>query len=206
MPGFNTPGGAPNVPRYPLPLSTQETARRHRWRLEISPGGYFGGKFGDIEIYAHKATRPTPEIDVATIHHSQDEIYLPGKNRWAPIDISFYEIIKEGMSNITAEYIYDWWSRDVVNISKSRIAQRLDRPDQSGVGGLKRLCILTQLDGYGDGRYAYILYGCWPEKVSPEDLNFDESKICEISLRLRYDKAVERPPAVQVGYTNTIPR
>lgn len=190
MPGFNIPGGGGAV--IGAPSSLQETARRHRWRFEIQP--YRGRGIAslssspwnaaDIVIYAHKATRPSPEIDSVTIHHSQDEIYTPGKNRWNPIEISFYEVITtEG--NITARYIYHWWSRDVIQIVRSRIAGKdSDVP-------LKRECYLTQLNGVGTPVYRYTLYGCWPEKVTPEDLNYDESAICEITVRLRYDKAAE---------------
>ena len=179
IPGFNVPSGGGTV--VGSPTSLQETARRHRWKLEIEPNDYTGSDFGDIEIFAHKATRPTPEIDVITIHHSQDEVYLPGKNRWAPIEITFYEIAKK-TGNATAAALYQWWSKEVINLVRSRIAW----------GRLKRECTLTQLNGIGRGIYEYKLYGCWPEKVTPEDLNFDESTICEIVLRLRYDKAVEK--------------
>ena len=185
MPGFNVPGGGGAV--IGAPSSLHETARRHRWKLEIEPdsgGGIYDRDSSEIVIYAHKATRPSPEIDSITVHHSQDEIYLPGKNRWAPIDITFYEVVRyEG--NLTARYIYQWWASDVVQIARSRIAGK------GTSRKFKRQCILTQLGGQGGGVYRYTLHGCWPEKVTPEDLNYDESTICEISVRLRYDKATE---------------
>lgn len=184
MPGFAIPGGG--GARNGAPSSLRETARKHRWIFEIEPRQ--GASRSSLDqlgftIYAHKATRPSPEIDAVTIHHSQDEIYTPGKNRWAPIEVSFYEVLGRN-GNITADFIYQWWSRDVLQFTKSRIA---------GVGGnkIKRRCVLTQLNGYGRAVHCYILYGAWPEKVTPDDLNYDDSAICEITIRLRYDKAAE---------------
>jgi hypothetical protein len=187
MPGFHVPGGG--VARVDAPSSIHETARRSRWKLEIQ--GYGEGGIGTegldpapITIYAHKATRPSPEIDYITVHHSQDEIYFPGKNRWAPIEISFYEVVTEE-GNITARYIYEWWSKDILQLNKSRLAGISDRRLS------KRWCYLTQLDGAGNGIYKYTLLGCWIEKVTPEDLNYEESTICKITVRLRFDKAIE---------------
>lgn len=185
MPGFAIPGGG--GAREGAPSSVRETARKHRWLFEIEPRQGTSRSSLDqlgFTIYAHKATRPSPEIDSVTIHHSQDEIYTPGKNRWAPIEVSFYEVLGRS-GNITADFIYQWWSRDVIQITKSRIA---------GVGDgikVKRRCVLTQLNGYGRANHCYILYGAWPEKVTPDDLNYDDSAICELTIRLRYDKAAE---------------
>jgi len=200
LPGFSVPGGGDNVPLFNPPSSVRETARRHRWKFEVearqSDYGVAIDLFREgIVVYAHKSTRPTPEIDVVTIHNTQDEIYLPGKNRWAPIDISFYEVLdKDQITNSTAEWIYDWWSKGTINLAKSRIATVI-----SAAGNNKRQCTLTQLNGAGRGVWEYTLHGCWPEKISPEDLNHGESTICEINLRLRYDKASEKRPIQDVG-------
>lgn len=192
MPGFNVPGGGIV---FGAPSALQETARRHRWKFEVEP--YRGHAIYDhsaegIVIFAHKCTRPAAEIDSVTIHHSQDEIYLPGKNRWLPIEVSFYEIIGgafTGVGNRTALWVYKWWSRDVIQIDKSRIAGR-----GRFAAPVKRRCTLELLNGYGHMIHKYTLYGCWPEKVTPEDLNYEESHICEITMRLRYDKCSERGP------------
>ena len=192
LPGFNIPDGDSNlIANMYAPSNMVETARRHRWTLEFAvtdlslPGQTDWTGTNWVTIFAHKATRPSLEIDSITVHHSQDEIYFPGKNRWAPIEISFYEILNNN-GNETAKYIYDWWSKSVIDIDRSRIASSRDLGPMA-----KRQCKLTQIDGMGTPIYEYVLFGCWPEKITPDDLDYSDSAIGEISMRLRYDKCVE---------------
>jgi hypothetical protein len=111
------------------------------------------------------------------IHHGQDQINFPGKNKWPSIDISFYQVL--GGKNDVAGAIYEWWTRSVVDISKSKINL------------IKRTCELQQLDGSGVGVYIYTIYGCYISKVKPDDLDYSSSAISEITFTLEMDKAIE---------------
>lgn len=216
MPGFNIPqlidsecrdedmpGRFKGQEAFPGPSYTEETARNHRYLFET-----IGGRpwLDPIVLWAFKATRPTPEIDEITIHSGQDEIYRPGKNRWKPIEISFYERLRGGnpetgestgerpLTNQVAELIYGWWSgftgRDgsrgrngVIDIRRSAIGgapQSYYRPVQ-----------LQLLDGVGNPVWTYHLADCWPVRVTPSDLSYADTEIATITFTLRYNKAIE---------------
>jgi len=166
VPGFNI--GQNN--QVQQPGAAIETARQHRWKFAtLDP-------LKDILIYAHKSGRPKVEFDKATLHYQQDCVYFPGKQKWTPIEISFYHVI----TNVdTAYQIYQWWSTGVVNINRSQINLR------------KRTCTLEMLNGIGDAIYRYTMYGCWPSKVTPDELDYTSSKISEITFTLEMDKSTE---------------
>jgi hypothetical protein len=166
MPGFNI--GQNN--QAAQPGAAVESARQHRWKFAtLDP-------LKDILIYAHKSGRPKVEFDRAQLHHSQDVLWFPGKQKWLPIDVSFYHII----TNTDSAYkIYQWWSTRVVNLASSTI------------NIVKQACTLELLNGEGTSIYKYTMYGCWPSKITPDELDYASSKVGEITFTLEMDKAKE---------------
>ena len=166
LPGFNI--GQKNQQQQPG--ATVETARQHRWKFATLDA------LKEILIYAHKAGRPKVEFDRAHLHHIQDVLLFPGKQKWLPIDISFYHVI----TNTDAAYqIYKWWSTKVIDINRSRINLS------------KQTCTLEMLNGEGTSIYRYTMYGCWPSKVTPDELDYTSSKISEVTFTLEMDKSKE---------------
>lgn len=180
MPGFFITGvedcadNGPMGDQGDVPRGTVETARKYRFEFSVFE------PLEDILIYAHRAQRPRPEIDSITIHHSQEEIYTPGKNRWMPIDISFYEAVQNEDDQV-ASLIYDWWSTNVLDINNSVITSNEYKKD----------CELTMLDGENNVIWKYAMYGCWPPKITPDDVDYSDTTIAEISFTLKMDKAQE---------------
>lgn len=191
MPGFHIPeainsclddGAFRDRSAYTGPDPNMEYARRNRWLLEFMEP--FGMVYDGILVYAHKCTRPTPEIDEVVIHHGQDEIYRPGKNRWNPIDFTFYEKAPGNPPTIdeTASLIYKWWAKTTLVLTESRHGELRDYLKNGN---------LQMLDGSGKMIWEYRLYECWPMKVSPSDLDYADSNIAEITVTLRFNKAKE---------------
>lgn len=179
MPGFNICGsGGENSPP-----STVETARDHRWEINILQSAYFQFT-NEILLFAHYADRPRPEIDDIKIHHGQDEIYLPGKNRWSPVDIKFYEIITNSENSVTSRI--NNWLQTVVDFRRSKIA--------TIPANFKGICKAAQLDGDDTPVYEYQLLGCWPKKVTPSAMDYTSSKISEVTVTIVYDKCYEGTP------------
>jgi hypothetical protein len=146
-------------------------ARQHRWKFEtLDP-------LKDILIYAHKSGRPKVEFERGQMHHIQDVICFPGKQKWLPIDISFYHAI--GSADVAFK-IYQWWSTGILNIKASTL-----------VGDPKATCTLELVDGNNTSTYKYTMYGCWPSKVTPDELDYTSSKLGEITFTLEMDKATE---------------
>lgn len=198
MPGFNisTSAGCPitgsnlsNSPIYRGPSATIETARSHRFKLEVLEP--FGPDRGTgIILNLEKCTRPTPEIDEITLHSGQDEIYRPGKNRWSPIEFTFYEKLsgtsgEDGGSptDSAAKRIYQWWGSTMINLRAS---------SHNAVTEYYKRAELSMKDGYGKDVWTYYLYDCWPIKVTPSNLDYANSDIARITVTLRYNKAQEK--------------
>lgn len=198
MPGFNIPpfqapsrSCDPNIQifdeasAYQGPGFVTETARRHRFRIDLfepfGPISLGQPGAGDIMLFVEKCTRPTPEIDEITIHNGQDEIYRPGKQRWGPVEFTFYEKVEE--RDEVAERIYDWWGRVMINLTRSGHNLPTDYY-KSGQ--------LQMLDGVGNPVWTYFLYDCWPQKVSPIELSYSDTDIATITVVLRFNKAEER--------------
>ena len=193
---YRPPGGG----RDYSPSHVEETARRYRYEFEVlEPLDKDSGGSTFLLLFAYKATRPSPEIDKITIHSGQDEIYRPGKNRWQPIEVTFYERLttdSEGDSrggpgtyrDQAAELIYKWWggTKDglpggVINLRNSFHGYDYRKP-----------CQLAMLDGYGGPVWSYYLANCWPVKVSPCDISYADTEIADITVTLSYDKAIEQ--------------
>ena len=180
MPGFNVPlqqkSGELAFAQPGQPRATIDLARQYRWKFATLP------PLADILVYAHKSGRPKVEFDRAQLHHIQDVIWFPGKQKWLPIDISFYHI----MGNIdAASKIYQWWSTTVLNISTATLNIQ------------KQNCTLELMGeapkgGENKADYRYTMYGCWPSKVTPDELDYTSTKIGEITFTLEMDKAVEQ--------------
>lgn len=200
MPGFNIPMSATcndldayNESSYIdqlTPTNLVETSRAHRFLLSIylhhiniDPFGALGKD--NILIHLNKCSRPSVEIDEITIHNGQDEIYRPGKNRWKPIEFTFYEVVKEHdeiiNDNMTARMIFKLWSESTIDINRSRINDPKHVSDVT----------LALLNGSGRPIWQYKLYRCWPSKIEPSQLDYSSKDINVISVTMRYDKAIE---------------
>jgi len=207
VPGFNIPfssecddgdSGRPEINSDVLtPSNTLETARTHRYRLSINfpnPQATIGSSRNRIlEFFPKKCGRPSTEIDEITIHQGQDEIFRPGKPHHQPIEIEFYEILGGGstssgpnttdVENSTARELFEWWRDRVLDYQNSRL--------QNPTDFLSTTVNVVQLDGLGNDIWNYTLYDCWPQKVTPRDLDHSDSTICMTTVRLRYNKMHE---------------
>lgn len=181
------PGTTPSAADISNPANVEETARRHRYLFEtLAPLDK-----ESLLLFAYKITRPSIELDRMTVHNGPDEIYMPGKNRWLPIEVSFYERIYgnegtgasiHGIYDQPAELIYKWWSNSVIKLRTSLrgTAREYKKPAE-----------ISMLDGLGNRVWVYYLANCWPTKVSPSNLSYVENEIADITATLTYDKAVE---------------
>lgn len=191
MPGFNIPSSSAScldkdafqgASAYDGPDPNMEYARNNRWLIEfLEP---FGSKNNGILLYAHKCSRPSPEIDEIKIHQGQDEIFRPGKNRWSPVEFTFYEKAPGDPVTVdeAAERIYNWWGKIMIN---------LERSIHNDPSDYLKNCTLQMLDGSGNPIWNYYIYECWPMTIKANDLDYSDSNIAEITVTLRYNKAKE---------------
>lgn len=166
----------------PGPAANKETVRSHRWRFELQA-------LKDFVIYALSCQRPSYESDTVIMHNGINQIHLPAKIKWNPINVVFYDII-EGVGSLTARKIFEYWSG----------FNTLVGGGQSGPINLMRNIVNPRYratadiyleDGMGKDVHKYTLINMWPSKVEPSELSYDSSDIATIQATLTYDAAEE---------------
>lgn len=173
MPGFKISGnndGQSNL---------AETTRKHRFRVSI-----FGLLPIELLFFAYRFTLPSAEIDRITLHHKQEEIYLPGKHRYKPAEIAFYRVHDLG-GDLAAREIRKWWSESLLIVKQSKIGS-----DDRG-NYLKKYGEVDMLDGMGNSIYKYKLHGIFPQLMTPDPANASDSGISSITISLSVDKVEE---------------
>lgn len=171
MPGFNITSA--NSGTGSGPSATTESTRSHRWKFT-----FLGiGSLDQVVMYALSCQRPTIEIDNIPFHYKQTVAYLPGKHKWNPISVKFYEML-DGVN--TASKIFTYWANGVISIDTNTI-----NPKFAG-----RASIST-LDGAGSEQYYYTLYNVWPGKIEPSELDYSNSTLATIQVTLNYDAVEE---------------
>jgi len=110
------------------------------------------------------------------MHNQQDEITIAGKQRWSPIEATFYECL--GISG----QIYNWGYNNVIMINQSTTGQQSQ---------YKFDCSLVMLDGYGDTVWQYDMKDVWPCKISPSKLSFEDSGISTVTMTLNIGKCTQ---------------
>jgi hypothetical protein len=211
MPGFNLTllnqgrdpkkFGGPSDSIVGGPSHPPEVGRNYRFfipyfkPLELDKGGsdqrYAAHASNEgLQFYAKSAQRPRVEFDEIIIHSGQDEISRPGKMRYPPIEITFYEIITNQGRDLTAQSFYAWWSQRVADISTSRLRRPgvwTNNPNT----GFHFNAQIDKLDGSGNACWSYLLYDCWPVNISPSQMSYDSTDLSEYTVSLRFNKLVE---------------
>lgn len=199
MPGFNIKFSQrcdesekiPNASTNPYGANNLiETVRTYRYVLEVFEP--FGTKDDGILLYLNKCSRPSVEIDEIVIHNGQDQIFRPGKNRWNPIELTFYDILNTPQGpygdlafdeSQTASMMFELWASKTINLINS------------GINNPSDFCSdmqLDLLDGVGRPVWIYNIYRAWPTKITSSDLSYANNSISEISATMRFDKAEEK--------------
>lgn len=163
MPGFgiNQSSGPPN---------TVETHRAYRYILSSMD------KLQPFVAFAKSCERPSIIIDTMIVHHGQDEISVPGKQRWNPITIEFYDM--PGISSA----LNDWAQNNTVHVSSSTTGQQSQ---------YKKNFELSMLNGAGSPIWVYHLYDAWPSSVKPSKLSYEDTSIATIEVILQIIKCTQ---------------
>lgn len=175
MPGFaiNSPSGDNNA------NPSVEPRRRHRWTMNIEAVG------NDAWIYLRTARRPNFKFDPVEMHHNQEVAYFAGKQSWDPIEVSWYDAEDPDVS----ASILDWVGTVNPSAAGGFDGEQTVNPPGDYKGST---VILNMLDGAGTTTETWELLNCWPLEVNWGDLDYTNSEILEISLTMRFDRAVRR--------------
>jgi hypothetical protein len=168
MPGFNI-GGDGNGKNGAN--ATAEFKRKHRWKFKT-----LGGLKQEVSVYLVSAQRPHFVAEEVVVHHNQEQMYLPGKQHWEPITLSFYDI--QTPEDASQEI---WkWVNETFKIKEANVAIPTD---------FKKKVNLEMTDGKGTAIEEWTIYNCWPIDVNWNDLDYSNSEVQTIDVQMKYDRA-----------------
>ena len=131
------------------------------------------------------------------IDRLNDKVYTPGKSEYNSINLSFYEYIKDSVSNgggsgnddNSAGAILYKWQQSVHNV-------------KSGVQGAKKNIsknvAIVQIDGNGNAVRVWNLYRAWPTSVEFASLDSTSGDLQDVTVTLRYDWAEQKDATIDV--------
>lgn len=177
MPGFIITNEESSNNR-PMPPGTADVARTHRWYVAIDD---IGDSAKHLTVYAHTCSRPVMEQDQIVAHSGKTQINLPGKYRWLPITIRFYEGVENTV--VTSNRLFEW--RKKINDYSTHVFK-----DVASARSATGLVSLT--DAEGQAMVDYQLLNLWPTKVEYTDLDYATSNLTDVTASLVYDWCDEK--------------
>lgn len=183
-----------NEERY-SPQNTTETFRKYRYSATIYGLENNNFHFGNSPtLYLESCGRPKVELDKITIHHGQDEIYRPGKSRWSPINMTFYEAVgyNTGSNKYSwqvADAIYRWMNTVVTRFGVEKQDTRYSSIQKADA--LYRDVLITIESGDGYKLREYYLRESWPTSITPSELSYSSNELTKIEMELSYNRAEE---------------
>jgi hypothetical protein len=159
------PLGAPNI----------IIKRKFRWTMAIStPCGF-------LPAYICKtAERPKLEVEETELNFLNAVTWLPGKGKWQPISVTYYDI-----ANASMQGLFNW----IATIYNFTDPVNLTQSEKSGWAGT---ALLTMYDGCGKPLEAWLLGSVWPQSISFGDLDYSSSDFCTVDLTLKYSEVQYR--------------
>lgn len=171
MPGFIISGGEGVDANSP---SMVEVARSHRWEITIPDAPRDASD--ELRFFALSVTRPSFEADKVTMHHRQNELYMPGKTRSGTCSVVLYERILNNVDG-SASVMRKWWSQWMMNAKRYSL----------NMASWKKTLHVSMTDGCGSQTWAYMLNGVWPLKVEGSGLDYASTDLATVAVTLSVD-------------------
>jgi hypothetical protein len=190
MPGFNIPRPGRQATKS-YGSNTQEAGRMHRFAVSITADGAgisAGPTLGsDITFNVKTVTRPGVEYDEIIVHSGQNQIPLPGKDKFKPIEISFYEALSNDGSGFK-DMLTDGLHRSLPSLNYAASYYWTGFLRANYKFNMK----IFMLDGKGNKYLTYSLFGCHVSSLDPGDLSYADNEISTTTVTIKYDKYVVR--------------
>lgn len=172
MPGFII-GGVGTGPNHMV-----ETRRKHRWLFQTMGKASKGEFDREVLLILREATRPHQTTEEPEMHHNQEKAYFAGKHSWEPINLVWYD--GEQAPDISKE-VWEWLN-GVIGIHTGNIP--VFKPNQ-----YKKNASLQMLQGDGTASETWQLFGCWPQDINWNGLDYTDTEIMTVDVTMRYDRA-----------------
>jgi phage tail-like protein len=155
--------------------------RKFRWMFYIeTPGAsdWIGDERQGISALPPlKGARPSVEFKDIEVQHVIEDIYLPGKPSWKPINLVLYDICPPSSKHPIWKWILQCY-----NPEQGRFFAILDN-------GFKKKCTLELYTGCGTIMETWTFENAWPSQVNFGDLDMSSSEVVTCDITLKYDRA-----------------
>jgi hypothetical protein len=155
--------------------------RKFRWKFKILKNGN-SEDIDDIigdglnALPPLKGARPNLEFKDIEVQHVTEDVYLPGKPSWKPVNFILYDVCPP-----SSNPIWDWILK-CYEPNTGKFYPILDK-------GFKKNCVLQMLSGCGDTIETWYFMNAYPSQINWGDLDMSSSEIVTCDILLRYDRA-----------------
>ena len=145
--------------------------RKFRWLFMIPEISADGAN----SLPPDKGARPSLSFKEIETQHLNEIIYYPGKPDWKPINLTLFDIKKNGNENP----VFKW------------IKNQYDPSSGDWAAGTFKVgeATLNLYDGCGNVIEKWTFENVWPNNIEWGELDMSDSQYVTVDLTLRYDRA-----------------
>lgn len=160
-------------------LAAPETIfkRRFRWMFNIE--GVCGDQGVNV-LPPLKGARPNLAFKNIEVQHLIEDVYLPGKPDWKPINLTLYEICG---NNMRGHPVWDWIHQIYQPYEGNYY------PIINSNGAFKKTGELELYNGCGNIIESWTFENCWPEQINFGELDMGNNEVVTCDITLKYDRA-----------------
>lgn len=163
--------------------------QKHRWLFTIA--GICAD--GVSSLPPARGARPSLSFKEIEAQHVNETVYFPSKPDWKPINLTLYDIIREGQeSHVIFEWLrkmYDVQAGTFALGSTTNLSVANLRGGQAKVAFKVPFAILNLYDGCGNTLEKWTFENVWPQNIEFGELDMTSSDVVTCDLTLRYDRA-----------------
>ena len=160
-------------------LAAPETIFKRRFRWMFTIDGVCGDRGIDV-LPPLKGARPNLAFKNIEVPHLIENVYLPGKPDWKPINLMLYDICSP---DIHGHPVWDW-IYFIYRPEKGRYFPIIHNGDS-----FKKQGFLKLYSGCGDIIESWTFENCWPEQINFGDLDMGNNEVITCDITLKYDRA-----------------
>ena len=160
--------------------------RKFRFLATFIPPGANTNDEDSFRSYVKVANRPQLDIDETEIHFLNGITYIPGKGRWQPLSVTFYDVADAKMTPLYNWILSVYDFNKAAGTSDASGSGDLPQTEKAGWAGSG---IIEMLDGCGTVMERWTLNDVWPQSVNFGDLDYAASDESNIEVTFRFSKA-----------------
>lgn len=158
--------------------------KKHRWLFIIS------GVSGDVSslqsLPPSVASRPSLSFSEIEIKHLTENVFIPGKPDWKPIQLTLFDLTKNN-NGVRFHPVFEW-IKEIYDPAKIFDTWK---PSADGfmTNDVTKNARLEMYDGCGNIVETWIFENVWPQAVDFGSLEMSNNEIVTCDLTLRYARA-----------------